>query len=155
MGRAKLLVAGIIVCACGLVGAGLLVDVLLLDARLAREGIPRTAKVVRLSDLGSSSENHEYWAELDIDLGDGQTSHLDYAMVHEELARQGGAGSTWKILMLPDRPTDLFPPRDATSGVYSNPIFWVQALCAAGLLAIGVFLIVRWRRPAPSVPGGR
>ena len=130
MGRAKWLVLGIVACGVGIAGLALLLDVMLLDARLAREGISRTARVVRLVDA-DTGDGHEYWAELDLDLGDGTTRRVEYAMVSEELARQGGAGSTWNVVMLPDQPNDFYSPADRESTLRTGVPNWGLTACAA------------------------
>lgn len=148
--KSKVLTAGIIMSLFGIGGLAVMFYALRMDSRLLREGVPATAKVLQLVNHGNRVDGHEYWAELEVDAGDGTTVHLEMVQVAVDLARQGGVGSTWKVLLLPDRPGEVFPRPELQDPREQAAVRWVLFVAASGMLAGGVFFLFRWFRQAPG-----
>ena len=117
-------------------------------------GVQHVAHVVALrAERGSRGASGQY-ADLDFDLGGGRTRREDRVKVDDELLRQGGVGSRWRVWHLPGSWKSVYPPSvldgpspvghmvSLTAGVAGG------AICLAWLWA---FVVRRRRRRAAAV----
>lgn len=107
--------------------------------RLRKEGIVRKAKVLNISVSQGKTPN--YYADLEVDMGDGTKRIIESVHAGPQLRSQGEVGSTWTVYQLPDQPDVVYGPPDAYDPRANKLTFIVLSVFAVSMVMGGGLLI--------------